>query len=194
MASDDLKSELDACRRCELWKRATQAVAGEGPRKAKLMLVGEQPGDQEDRAGRPFVGSAGQLLRRAMVDAGLDADAVYITNAVKHFKFVKRGKKRIHDKANAAQIRACRYWLEMEIRDERPELIVALGATAATSLVGPSVRVMRDRGTSFASPFGPPVFVTVHPSSILRSVDDAARKRAYAALVKDLRRAAALLQ
>jgi DNA polymerase len=188
MPSDDLKAELDACRRCDLWKQATQGVAGEGPRKAKVMFVGEQPGDQEDRAGRPFVGPAGVLLRQAMEEAGLDQRKVYITNAVKHFKFVERGKRRIHDKANADQVRACRYWLEGEIRDERPGVIVALGATAANSLLGPSVRVMRDRGRAFPSPFGPPVFVTVHPSSILRAVDDAARRKAYSAFLKDLKK------
>jgi len=188
MPSDDLKPQLDACRRCDLWKHATQGVAGEGPRKAKVMFVGEQPGDQEDRAGRPFVGPAGVLLRRAMDEAGLDARKIYITNAVKHFKFVERGKRRIHDKANSDQIRACRYWLEGEIRDERPAVIVALGATAANSLLGSSVRVMRDRGTAFPSPFGPPIFVTVHPSSILRAVDDGARRKAYSAFLKDLKK------
>jgi DNA polymerase len=188
MPPDDLKPKLDACRRCDLWKKATQGVAGEGPRRARVMFVGEQPGDQEDRQGRPFVGPAGLLLRRAMEEAGLDARKMYITNAVKHFKFVERGKRRIHDKANADQIRACRYWLEGEIRDERPGVIVALGATAANSLLGPRVRVMRDRGTVFPSPFGPPVFVTVHPSSILRAVDDGARRKAYSAFLKDLKK------
>jgi uracil-DNA glycosylase family protein len=193
-ANDDLKPELDACRRCDLWKKATQGVPGEGPRKSKVMFVGEQPGDQEDRSGRPFVGPAGQLLRRAMDEAGLDPDAAYITNAVKHFKFVERGKKRIHDKANAEQIRACRYWLEAEIRSEHPALIIALGATALSSLVGPSGRVMRDRGKSFPSPFGPPVFVTVHPSSILRSRGDDERRAAYSAFLKDLKRAVKLIR
>jgi DNA polymerase len=183
-----LRREAAACRNCPLWERATQTVFGEGSASAALMLVGEQPGDQEDRAGEPFVGPAGRLLDRALEDAGIDRDQVYVTNAVKHFKWTPRGKRRIHQKPNASEIKACQPWLEAEVAAVRPELIVALGATAAQSLLGPSFRVTQHRGELFDSPYGPLVTATVHPSSILRAHNED-REHEFAALVDDLARA-----
>jgi DNA polymerase len=151
------------------------------------MLVGEEPGDQEDIAGKPFVGPAGQLLRDALVEAGLDPGEVYLTNAVKHFKWQPRGKRRIHEKPNREEVLACRMWLDEEIENVRPQMIVALGATAAGTLLGPSARVTKDRGKFFTSTLAPLVSLTVHPSSILRAPDSAARKAARAQFVKDLK-------
>src|SRR5688500_19116400 len=156
------------CRRCDLWKRGTQTVFGEGAPDARVMLVGEQPGDQEDLAGEPFVGPAGQLLRSALEEAGLDPAEVYLTNAVKHFKWEPRGKRRIHEKPNREEVLACRMWLTEEIETVKPELIVALGATAAGTLLGSAAKVTRDRGSFFESTLAPLVTLTVHPSSILR--------------------------
>jgi uracil-DNA glycosylase family protein len=175
------------CRRCDLWKHATQTVFGEGPTGARLMFVGEQPGDVEDRAGRPFVGPAGELLRDALEEAGIDPAGVYLTNAVKHFKWEPRGKRRIHKRPNSAETIACRYWLEAEIAQVKPHAIVALGATAAGVLIGPAARVMRDRARPFPSSLAPLVTLTVHPSSILRAPDSAARAKARAQFVSDLR-------
>jgi DNA polymerase len=152
------------------------------------MLVGEQPGDLEDREGLPFVGPAGQLLRRALDEAGVDSTRVYVTNAVKHFKWVERGTRRIHERANREEQLACRFWLEQELALVKPALVVALGATAAQALVGPSARVMRDRGRVSGSLFGPYVLVTVHPSSILRVRESAGRDTAYRQLVADLKK------
>jgi DNA polymerase len=175
------------CRRCELWRRATQTVFGAGPIKARIMLVGEQPGDAEDKAGEPFVGPAGQLLRAALEEAGIDPSTVYLTNAVKHFKWKERGKRRIHEKPNRVEVAACRYWLDEEIARLKPRAIVALGATAATEILGSRVRVTRDRGKAFPSPLADLVTVTVHPSSILRAPDRARRAAARRAFVADLR-------
>jgi uracil-DNA glycosylase len=188
---DGLRDDAATCRRCDLWKRATQTVFGEGPPNARIMFVGEQPGDVEDREGEPFVGPAGQLLREALAEAGIDVRAVYLTNAVKHFKWTERGKRRIHEKPNREEILACRMWLDGEIAAIKPVAIVALGATAASVIAGSGVRVLRDRGKPVESPLAPFVTVTVHPSSILRAPDDAARAAARRAFVKDLRAIAA---
>jgi DNA polymerase len=182
-----LRDDAARCRRCDLWKRGTQTVFGDGPSSARLMLVGEQPGDQEDLAGEPFVGPAGQLLRAALVEAGLDPAEVYLTNAVKHFKWEPRGKRRIHEKPNREEVLACRMWLNEEIENIRPQMIVALGATAAGTLLGSSAKVTQDRGKFFESTLAPFVSLTVHPSSILRAPDSAARKDARAQFVKDLK-------
>jgi DNA polymerase len=189
-----LRREAAGCRRCDLWKRATQTVFGSGPANVRLMLVGEQPGDQEDKVGEPFVGPAGQLLRKALVTAGLDPAQVYLTNAVKHFKWIERGKRRIHDRPNRDEILACRAWLDDEVAVVKPTAIVALGATAASALIGSSARVMRDRGKLFDSRLAPIVTLTVHPSSILRAPDALARKQALALFVRDLKVVAARLR
>ena len=185
-----LRKKAEGCRRCDLWQRGTQTVFGEGPAGARLMLVGEQPGDQEDLAGEPFVGPAGQLLREALVAAGLDPAEVYLTNAVKHFKWEPRGKRRIHQRPNREEVLACRMWLDEEIAALKPAMIVALGATAAGTLLGASARVTRDRGRFFPSTLAPLVAVTVHPSSILRSPDSESRRAARDAFVADLKRIA----
>jgi uracil-DNA glycosylase len=182
-----IRDKAAECRRCDLWKRGTQTVFGEGPATARLMLVGEQPGDQEDLAGEPFVGPAGQLLREALVEAGLNPAEVFLTNAVKHFKWEARGKRRIHERPNREEILACRLWLDEEIENVRPAMIVALGATAAGTLLGSAAKVTRDRGKFFPSSLAPLVSLTVHPSSILRAPDSAARKKARADFVKDLK-------
>ena len=182
----ELRAEAAGCRRCPLWERATQTVFGEGAARAAVVLVGEQPGDQEDLAGEPFVGPAGQLLRKALDESGLGARRVYLTNAVKHFKWTPRGKRRLHERPNTDEILACQVWLELELRSIAPRLVVALGATAVRSLLGPKGRVLRDRGRTFPRPDGADVLVTVHPSSILRSPDDASRRAAYRDFVADL--------
>jgi uracil-DNA glycosylase len=182
-----MRRDAEACRRCDLWKRATQVVVGEGPPDAELMLVGEQPGDREDLEGRPFVGPAGRVLEQALADAGLAATPTYVTNAVKHFKWEPRGPRRIHDRPNAGEIAACRMWLEIEIATVKPRAIVALGATAARALLGPNVRVTRDRGKPLESSLAPLVMVTVHPSSILRAPDPETRRRSLAEFVADLK-------
>ena len=173
------------CRACDLWKTGTQTVFGDGPRSAAVMFVGEQPGDQEDRAGEPFVGPAGRVLDEALEAAGIDRTRVYVTNAVKHFKWTPKGKRRIHEKPNRAEVAACQHWLELELRLVKPDLVVALGATAAQSLLGPSFRVTAERGKLHSAPLAPRVIATVHPSSILRSPDD--REREMALFVRDLR-------
>ena len=182
-----------ACRGCDLYERGTQTVFGEGRPEAILMLVGEQPGDQEDRQGRPFVGPAGQLLDRALQAAGIDRQAVYVTNAVKHFKWQPRGKRRIHQKPNAAEVSACRPWLQAEIASVRPRVIVCLGATAAQSLLGPSFRVTKQRGQPVPSPLAPSVVATIHPSAILRAPDDQTREVEMELFIRDLRTVAPLL-
>ncbi len=178
-----------SCTACPLYKRATQTVFGQGPKNARLMLLGEQPGDQEDLAGKPFVGPAGRLLERALEAAGINRDEVYVTNTVKHFKWEPRGKRRIHQKPNSREIAACRPWLEAELRLVRPEVLVCLGATAAQSIFGPAFRVTRDRGKVLESEIAPKVLATVHPSSLLRQPDEESREREYAHLVLDLRTA-----
>jgi uracil-DNA glycosylase family protein len=175
------------CRACPLYQRATQTVFGEGPKSARLMLLGEQPGDQEDFAGKPFVGPAGKLLDRALTEAGIKRAEVYVTNTVKHFKWEPRGKRRIHKKPNSREIAACRPWLEAELRLVRPKLLVCLGATAAQSIFGPSFRVTRERGQVLESEISPRVLATVHPSSLLRQPDEKSRQREYAHFVADLR-------
>jgi len=180
------------CRRCPLWEPATQVVFGEGSPGARVMMVGEQPGDQEDLAGRPFVGPAGQMLDRAMAEAGLDRQTVYMTNAVKHFKFVPRGKRRIHEKPGTGEINACRYWLDLERATVRPALTVMLGVTAARAVLGRAVTISRERGQPMPLPDGnggnTTGFITVHPSYLLRLPDEDAKAREYAAFVEDLRR------
>jgi uracil-DNA glycosylase family protein len=187
---EQLRQEAAGCRACDLWENATQTVFGEGAEGAPLMLVGEQPGDQEDLQGKPFVGPAGKLLERALTEAGIDRRRVYLTNAVKHFRWTRRGKRRLHEKPNAGQVRACRPWLEAEIEVVRPRLIVLLGATAAQSVMGPAFRVSRQRGEVLPSPFGIPVLATVHPSSILRATDAESREAAMSSFIADLRVAA----
>ena len=183
-----LRKQAAGCRRCDLWKRGTQTVFGEGPSGARVMLVGEQPGDQEDLAGEPFVGPAGQLLRASLVEAGLDPAEVYLTNAVKHFKWEPRGKRRIHEKPNREEVLACRMWLNEEIEAVKPQMIVALGATAASTLLGSAAKVTRDRGKLFESTLAPMVTLTVHPSSILRAPSDEQRRVERERFVEDLRK------
>ena len=192
----ELAQAAAACRRCHLWEPATQVVFGEGPADARMMMVGEQPGDQEDLAGRPFVGPAGQLLDRAIKEAGIDRGTVYVTNAVKHFKFEPRGKRRIHAKPDLAEIRACNVWLEEERRAVKPVLVVMLGATAARAVLGRAVTIGRERSQPIALPdaYGSNAqgFVTVHPSYLLRIPDEDTKQREYAAFVADLKQALAL--
>jgi DNA polymerase len=190
----DLRQTAAGCRACELWRTGTQTVFGEGSDHAAMVLVGEQPGDREDVAGHPFVGPAGAVLDRALRDAGLDRDAVYLTNAVKHFRWVQRGKRRLHQKPDAAHVAACRPWLLAELEAVRPRLVVCLGATAVLAVLGESVRVMRDRGRLFPTELGPQAMPTVHPSSILRAPDEDAREVAYRDFVADLRTAARWLR
>jgi DNA polymerase len=187
---DVLREQAAACTNCDLYKHATQTVFGAGPAHAKLMLVGEQPGDVEDKAGEPFVGPAGRLLREAMAEAGIDPGEVYMTNAVKHFKWKAKGKRRLHERPNREEVLACHVWLDAEIARVRPKALVALGATAAGALLGPSVRVTRDRARPIESPLAPYVTVTVHPSSILRAPDDEGRRTARRAFVADLKKIA----
>ena len=184
-----LRNAAKTCTACHLYKHATQTVFGEGPKEAKLLLLGEQPGDQEDLAGKPFVGLAGQLLDRALEEAGINRNEVYVTNTVKHFKWEPRGKRRIHQKPNSREIAACRPWLEAELRLVRPKLLVCLGATAAQSILGPSFRVTRERGKVLKSELAARVLTTVHPSSLLRQPDEESREREYTHFVADLRAA-----
>jgi uracil-DNA glycosylase len=187
-----LRAAAMNCRGCVLWTRGTQTVFGEGPKSARVMLVGEQPGDQEDRAGHPFVGPSGKLLDRALDEAGIDRDDVYVTNAVKHFKW-ERGEKsarRIHKKPNDSEIRACHPWLSEEIRLVRPEVIVCLGATAAQAIMGKSFRVTKERGRAVKAPDGSTVIATVHPSAVLRAPDPAARADAERDFLADMKKVA----
>jgi DNA polymerase len=186
---DQVRDAAACCRACDLWKRGTQTVFGEGARPARLMLVGEQPGDVEDREGKPFVGPAGRLLDRALAEAGIDRGTVYVTNVVKHFKWEPRGKRRIHKKPNAAEIAACRPWLDTEIRLVKPHVIVCLGATAAQALLGARFRVTEHRGAFVESPLAPLVMATVHPSSLLRAPDEETRHRETRQFIQDLRKA-----
>ncbi len=186
--------EASACHRCHLYEAATQTVFGEGPAHARALFVGEQPGDQEDVIGRPFVGPAGQIMDRAMEEAGIDRRTIYITNAVKHFKFEPRGKRRIHKTPEAPEIQACRFWLDVEIVRLRPKLVVAMGGTAARAVLGRAVTITRERGRPIELPDGQTVFVTVHPSYLLRVPDEDAKAREYRAFVADLRRVAELVE
>jgi uracil-DNA glycosylase family protein len=183
----EVAKAASSCTACPLYKNATQTVFGEGSKRAPIMLIGEQPGDSEDIAGKPFVGPAGKLLDRALEDAGVDRKQIYVTNAVKHFKWEQRGKRRIHQKPNSREIAACRPWLEAELRLVQPRLVVCLGATAAQTIFGPAFRVTRERGKLLSSTFAPKVVATVHPSSLLRQPDEESREREYRLFVSDLR-------
>jgi uracil-DNA glycosylase len=189
-----LREEASRCRACHLWKDATQTVFGDGPQHAQVMLVGEQPGDKEDIAGKPFVGPAGQILDRALEEAGIDRKKVYVTNAVKHFKFVPRGKIRLHQKPNTSEIKACRQWYERELASIKPALVVAMGATAAQSVFGKITPINKNRGRPVDLDDGIKALVTVHPSYLLRLPDADAKAREYERFVDDLKIAAALLR
>ncbi len=191
-STEEVAAAIQGCRRCELWRNATQGVAGAGPRDARMMIVGEQPGDVEDLKGEPFVGPAGQLLDRALAEAGVDRTQAYVTNAVKHFKFEPRGKRRLHKTPDTGEIRACRWWLEQETRLVKPNLIVALGGTAASSVFGRTVAITRERGRELPVSGGGRGFVTFHPSYLLRLPDEAAKAAAFQTFVADLRTAGEL--
>ena len=190
----ELAKAENECTRCPLYKNATQAVPGEGRKHSHLMLVGEQPGDKEDLAGKPFVGPAGRVLDRALADAGIPRTEVFVTNAVKHFKFEMRGKRRLHKRPNAYEIERCKIWLDLERAIVRPVAIVALGATAARSLLGRSVTIGKLRGQTLHLADGTAAFVTIHPSWLLRIDDDADKQREYDNFVADLRPAARVLR
>ena len=190
---DELRDEAAGCRACPLWQTGTQTVFGEGAAGAKVVFVGEQPGDQEDKQGRPFVGPAGRVLDEGLELAGIDRSATYVTNAVKHFKWTARGKRRIHAKPSWSEIAACRPWLEAELEVIHPEVLVCLGATAAQALLGRQFRVTKERGTWVDSALAPRVTATIHPSSILRQRTDEDRHREMAGFVEDLRLVASIL-
>jgi len=191
---DRLREAAAECTACPLYKNATQTVFGEGPDRAGIMFVGEQPGDSEDLAGHPFIGPAGKLLDRCIREAGIDRAAAYVTNAVKHFKWVPRGARRIHSKPNSMEIAACFPWLEAEIAAVKPKILVALGATAAQALFGRAFRVTRDRGRLIPSRWAPQALATVHPSSLLRAPDEETRHRETQRFIDDLKQAAAALR
>ena len=185
----ELTREASHCQRCPLYANATQTVFGEGPARAQMVMVGEQPGDEEDRAGRPFVGPAGRMLDRALHEAGIERGDVYVTNAVKHFKNEPRGKRRLHKRPNRYEIDRCRWWLDLELAAVRPRLVVALGVTAASTLMGRSVVLLRERGRLLTFGDGQAAMATIHPSAILRAPDEAGRRAAYLGLLHDLRAA-----
>src|SRR5437773_10067165 len=189
-----LREEARHCRACHLWKNATQTVFGEGPQNAQMMLVGEQPGDREDLAGKPFVGPAGLMLDRALEQAGIDRRKVYVTNAVKHFKFVRRGKIRLHQKPNTAEIKACRQWYERELAAIKPDLVVAMGATAAQGVFGKIAPINENRGRLIELNDGTRALVTVHPSYLLRLPDADDKAREYRHFVEDLKIVAGVLR
>ncbi|MBX4859795.1 UdgX family uracil-DNA binding protein [Rhizobium leguminosarum bv. viciae] len=186
----ELRHQAEGCTRCDLYRNATQIVFGEGPVKAEIILIGEQPGDQEDVSGRPFVGPAGRLLDRCLEEAGLDRQRCYVTNAVKHFKFTQRGKRRLHAKPNAGEIRHCAWWLGAEINTLQPKLVVTLGASALYALLGPKVKLTPERGRILYPANRPPVLVTIHPSYLLRIRDEADQRRQRRDFVSDLHKAA----
>jgi uracil-DNA glycosylase len=188
-----LKAAAADCKACDLWKKGTQTVFGEGRRRATVLFVGEQPGNEEDLTGKPFVGPAGRLLDEALAEAGIDRKQTYVTNVVKHFKWEPRGKRRIHKKPNAQEINACRPWLEAEIALIKPRVLVALGATAAQALLGAQFRVTKQRGKFLDSTLAPYVMATVHPSSILRAPDDETRRLEYRQFVNDLKKLSDML-
>jgi DNA polymerase len=188
-----LREAAAGCRACDLWQRGTQTVFGEGARDARVMFVGEQPGDKEDIIGEPFVGPAGAVLDKALVAAGIDRNEVYVTNVVKHFKWEPRGKRRIHKKPNALQITACRPWLDAEIAVTKPRVVVLLGATAAQAILGKNFRVTEQRGQLIASEIAPYVMATVHPSSILRAPDDESRHAEMARFIDDMKKVAEVI-
>ena len=187
-----LREAVQHCRGCDLYRHATQAVPGEGPAAASIVFIGEQPGDEEDRTGRPFVGPAGRLFDRALEEAGLERSTVYVTNAVRHFKFEERGKRRIHKKPSASESTACRPWLEAEIAAIRPDMIVCLGATAAQSVFGSDYRVTKQRGQFVKHPWAPQATSTIHPSAILRAPDEQ-RALEYQRFVEDLKKVRAAI-
>src|SRR6266516_3386921 len=191
---EKLRAAAKSCRACDLWRHATQTVFGEGARNAELMLIGEQPGDAEDLAGHPFVGPAGKLLDRALLDAGIDRERVYVTNVVKHFKWEPRGKRRIHKKPSAREVAACQPWLEAEMALVKPRAIVCLGATAAQALLGRQFRVTAERGAFIKSTLAPLVLATVHPSSSLRAPDEETRRLEMKRFTQDLRTVARALR
>jgi len=188
-----LRAAAADCRACDLWKRGTQTVFGEGPRRAQLLFIGEQPGNEEDLTGRPFVGPAGRLFDDALAEAGIDRSRVYVTNVVKHFKWEPRGKRRIHKKPNAHEIAACRPWLRAEIALIKPKVIVVLGATAAQALLGPQFRVTKQRGRFIESEYASYVMATVHPSSILRAPDEETRREERRRFIDDLKKLARVM-
>ena len=190
---DDLREAAAECTACPLYRNATQTVFGEGPERARIMFVGEQPGDSEDLAGHPFVGGAGKLLDRSLKAAGIDRGRAYVTNAVKHFKWVPRGTRRIHSKPSSMEIAACFPWLEAEIAAVKPRVVVALGATAAQALFGKAFRVTRDRGRLIPSRWAPYALATVHPSSLLRAPDEETRRRETERFIDDLKKIAEVL-
>jgi uracil-DNA glycosylase family protein len=185
-----IREAVNGCRGCPLYKNATQAVPGEGSKNATIVFVGEQPGDQEDKAGRPFVGPSGQLLNEALEKVGIDRGETYVTNAVKHFKFELRGKRRIHSKPNAREIQACKPWLVAEMQVIKPPIVVALGATAAQALMGNAFRVTKERGVPRETQWAPFTMATYHPSALLRMPDEASRERAYGEFLSDLKKVA----
>lgn len=187
---DTLRSAAGGCRGCDLYRNATQTVFGKGPATARAMLVGEAPGDSEDLKGEPFVGPAGDVLDRALVEARIAREDVYVTNAVKHFKFVPRGKRRIHQTPGTTEIGACRPWLEAELAIVRPQVLVCLGATAAKAIIAPDFRLLRNRGQFLKSPLAPKLLATYHPSAVLRAEDETGKARVYETLVADLKLAA----
>ena len=189
-----LREAAADCRACDLWKLGTQTVFGEGRRRAKVMFIGEQPGNEEDLTGRPFVGPAGKLFDSALASAGIDRSQTYVTNVVKHFKWEPRGKRRIHKKPNAVEIAACHPWLQAEIALVKPDVIVALGATAAQTLLGPKFRVTKERGKFLESNLAPYVMATVHPSSILRAPDDETRRLELRRFIEDLKKLARVIK
>src|SRR4029079_6306601 len=193
LSLSSLKAAAADCQACELWKKGTQTVFGEGRRQATLLFIGEQPGNEEDLTGQPFVGPAGKLFDNALEEAGIDRKQTYVTNVVKHFKWEPRGKRRIHKKPNAVEIKACRPWLEAEIAVIKPQVVVALGATAAQALLGAQFRVTKQRGQFLESTLAPYVMATVHPSSILRAPDDETRRLEYRQFVDDLKKLARVL-
>ncbi|RPJ61998.1 MAG: uracil-DNA glycosylase [Acidobacteria bacterium] len=186
----NLREASETCRGCDLFEKATQTVFGEGAESALMLVIGEQPGDQEDQIGRPFVGPAGKILDRALAEAGISRKQVYVTNAVKHFKWVARGKRRLHDKPRRSEIMACRPWLEAEISTVQPRIVVCLGATAAQSLMGTSFKVTRERGKVLKTEWAPLFLATIHPSALLRIIDETERHQAFAEFVADLKKAA----
>lgn len=192
----DLQNAARTCKACDLWRNATQTVFGEGPAPARVMFVGEQPGDAEDKAGHPFVGPAGRLLDEVLQEVGIDRSEVYVTNVVKHFKWAaaQRGKRRIHKKPRQSEIEACRPWLDGELQVVKPEVLVGLGATAAQALLGKDSRVTRDRGTLMNSSLAPHVMATAHPASILRAPDSEAREQQRRKFVRDLKKVADLIK
>jgi uracil-DNA glycosylase len=194
LSLSSLKEAAASCRACDLWKKGTQTVFGEGPRRANVLFVGEQPGNEEDLTGKPFVGPAGRLFNKALAEAGIDRRKTYVTNAVKHFKWEPRGKRRLHKKPNSQEIKACHPWLEAELALIKPDIVVALGAIAAQTLLGPEFRVTKQRGEFFESTFAPYVMATVHPSSILRAPDEETRRLEYKHFVDDLKNLARVMK